>query len=1041
MKSKIGILVYIIFMPIFSLAQSQYFGQNKQRNKANNFKVTQSPHFELYNYLTDKQVSSDFVLNSEKWYKLHQEVFKLSFVKPNPIILYNTHPDFQETTAIGGELGEGTGGVTEGFRTRVVMPLMYTKRQTDHVLGHELVHAFQYQTMTYGSDSTSLQNIQNLPLFMVEGLAEYMSIGRKDSHTSMWLRDAVVSNDIPSISDLISKQYKYFPYRWGQAFWAYVTAQYGDDIIRPLFKETAIYGIERAFIRSFKMDLETFSARFKKDLIQTYTEQKTDKDLTAKGQVIASEKNGSEMNVSPALSPDGNFLAYISSRNVISLDIFIVNAATGKTVKRIESGSFGAHVDSYSFIETSGTWSPDSKKFAVVVQSKGKNKIVVVDIDSGQKNELSVPGVDAFTNPAWSPDGNTIVVAGLVQGKSDLFLINIKSRETLNLTNDEYSDIQPTWSPDGQSVYFVSDRGGIGLALEKENFKISKIDINSRKVETLNLFERADNMNPQIGQNANEIYFLSDPDGFRNLYKFNTSTSEITRLSNFYTGISGITMYSPAISVASKTGEITYNYFSKGDYSIYKAKESDLLSLPIGRIVNNQAAYLAPGSIINGADIVQRNISKPNVYVNVSSEDLKEVKYNPKFKLEYLANSGLGVSTSRFGTGVGGGVTALFGDMLNNNQLMGTLAMNGEIQDFGGQFYYLNQKRPLQFGVSASHIPYSFSGNTSYDTTKFSGNANGLKYYQGTVKQQIVRLFIDDISLFVFKPYSKNTRIEFGASANWYSFNVREYPTFGDIGIGSNGQVYDFIQNPNALSQRPKKLDAKALGYNGFNLRQIYVAFVSDNTTFGTVAPLNGYRYRFEIANFTGSTSYNSILADVRKYKYLKPITIASRVIYNGRLNPKNLEILNQFNPLYLGYPWHIHGFWRNALNKQGGAITEENLRGEQMAVANFEIRLPFTGPKKLALIEFNYLPSDINFYVDAGMVWSKDKKVGETYTFSTFGNNSYNFKTSPIFTTGVSIRVNVLGYLIVEPYLALPIYNGKKQSMVSGLNFMVPGW
>jgi Tol biopolymer transport system component len=1041
MNTKIVIFTFFLFMPILSISQSQYFGQNKQRNKANNFKVLQSPHFELYNYLTDKEVSSDFVLSSEKWYKLHQEVFKLSFIKPNPIILYNTHPDFQETTAIGGEIGEGTGGVTEGFRTRVVMPLMFTKRQTDHVLGHELVHAFQYQTMTYGSDSTSLQNIQNLPLFMVEGLAEYMSIGRKDSHTSMWLRDAVVSNDIPSISDLISKQYKYFPYRWGQAFWAYVTAQYGDDIIRPLFKETAIYGIEQAFIRSFKMDMNTFSARFKKDLIQIYTEQKNDKDLTAKGIVVASEKNGSEMNVSPALSPDGKYLAYISSRNVISLDIFIVDASTGKTVKRIESTSFGAHVDSYSFIETSGTWSPDSRRFALVIQSKGKNKLIIVDILNGQKNEISLNGLDAFTNPAWSPDGNNIVVAGLTQGKSDLYLFDIKNKETTNITNDEYSDIQPTWSPDGKFVYFVSDRGGIGMALEKENFKISRIDIASKKVETINLFEKADNMNPQMGPNADELYFLSDPDGFRNLYKYTLSTSMLTKLTNFYTGISGITMYSPAISVASKTGEIAYNYFLKGDYSIYKANESELLAQTTGRIVNNQAAYLAPGSIINGADIVQRNISKPQVFVNVNIEDLKEVKYNPKFKLEYLANSGLGVSTSRFGTGVGGGVTALFGDMLNNNQLMGTLAMNGEIQDFGGQMYYLNQKRPLQYGISASHIPYSFNGGTSFDTTRYSGSINGLKYYQGKVNQQIVRLFIDDISAFVFKPFNKNTRLEFGASANWYSFNIREYVTQGDIGIGANGVVYDFIQNNNAIGQRPKKLDSKSLGYNGFNLRQVYAAFVGDNTTFGTVAPLNGYRYRLEVANFSGSTSYNSILVDGRKYKYFKPITVASRFIYNGRLNPKNLEILNNFNPLYLGYPWYIHGFWGSALSKHGGIITEENLRGEQMAVANFEVRLPFTGPKKLALIEFNYLPSDINFFVDGGMVWSRDKKVGEVHTFSTFGNNSFDFKTSPIFTTGLSLRVNVLGYLIVEPYLAIPFFNGKKRDLISGFNFMVPGW
>jgi hypothetical protein len=69
----------------------------------------------------------------------------------------------------------------------------------------------------------------NLPLWMVEGLAEYLSIGRIDAHTSLWMRDAVLNDDLPRIKDL--DNFKYFPYRWGQSFWAYVTGVYGDEVI------------------------------------------------------------------------------------------------------------------------------------------------------------------------------------------------------------------------------------------------------------------------------------------------------------------------------------------------------------------------------------------------------------------------------------------------------------------------------------------------------------------------------------------------------------------------------------------------------------------------------------------------------------------------------------------------------------------------------------------------------------------------------------------------------------------------------------------
>ena len=464
---KCYLIHILLIVSNLAFSQSQYFGQNKPRYKTFGFKVLQSPHFELYHYFKDNAIPNEIISNSEHWYKTHQEVFKLAFIKPNPLIIYQNHPDFQETTAIGGQISEGTGGITEGLRNRVVMPMMYSKRQTDHVLGHELVHAFQYQLMTAG-DSTQSANMQNLPLFMVEGLAEYMSLGRVDAHTAMWMRDAVMSDDIPTVKDLVTKEYKYFPYRWGQAFWAYITATYGDDMIRPLFRETAKYGIEAAFASNLKLSLSKFSSKWKQSMLDTYTPLRTGTSTLPIGKEIASQKNAGEMNISPAISPDGNFVAYISSKNVISLDIFIVETRTGKTVRKIESTSFGSHVDSYSFLETAGTWSPDSRKFALVIQSKGRNKLSIIDVASGNKQNYDLKNLDSFTNPAWSPDGNSIVVSGLMNGESDLYLYNLTDESVKNLTNDPNADLQPTWSPDGQFIYFVSDRNTHYERLEKE---------------------------------------------------------------------------------------------------------------------------------------------------------------------------------------------------------------------------------------------------------------------------------------------------------------------------------------------------------------------------------------------------------------------------------------------------------------------------------------------------------------------------------------------------------------------------------------------
>ena len=153
-------------------------------------------------------------------------------------MLYASHPDFEQTNAIQGELGEGTGGVTEPLRRRIVLPMGGPLGDTDHVIGHELVHAFQFDITTPPGARPGQNGAEALPLWFIEGMAEYLSLGPVHPNTAMWLRDAVRQDKLPTIKQLNDP--KYFPYRWGQAFWAYVGGRYGDDVIRQMLSLGAV---------------------------------------------------------------------------------------------------------------------------------------------------------------------------------------------------------------------------------------------------------------------------------------------------------------------------------------------------------------------------------------------------------------------------------------------------------------------------------------------------------------------------------------------------------------------------------------------------------------------------------------------------------------------------------------------------------------------------------------------------------------------------------------------------------------------------------
>src|SRR5690606_4459520 len=134
-------------------------------------------------------------------------------------------------------------------------------------------------------------------------------------------------------------------------------------------------------------------------------------------------------------------------------------AKTGKIIRKLTSKISNSHIDEFNFIESAGAWSPDSKQFAFSVFGKGRNNLVIVDISNGKTLlDEGMGGVEQFGNLTWSPDGVNIAFSGLQNGQSDLFSYNIQTKKITQLTNDWYTDYQPSYASDGKKIVFSTDR-------------------------------------------------------------------------------------------------------------------------------------------------------------------------------------------------------------------------------------------------------------------------------------------------------------------------------------------------------------------------------------------------------------------------------------------------------------------------------------------------------------------------------------------------------------------------------------------------------
>ena len=123
------------------------------------------------------------------------------------------------------------------------------------------VHSFQYDIGLSDQDPIRF-NLALLPLWMIEGTAEYLSVGRSDPHTSMWLRDALLRDDLPTIEQLTRDQ-RYFPYRFGQAYMAYIGGKYGDAAVANLYKLAGRAGVDSAFVYTLGITTDSLSTEWK----------------------------------------------------------------------------------------------------------------------------------------------------------------------------------------------------------------------------------------------------------------------------------------------------------------------------------------------------------------------------------------------------------------------------------------------------------------------------------------------------------------------------------------------------------------------------------------------------------------------------------------------------------------------------------------------------------------------------------------------------------------------------------------------------------
>jgi TolB protein len=163
---------------------------------------------------------------------------------------------------------------------------------------------------------------------------------------------------------------------------------------------------------------------------------------------VYSISNREGLNFAAAPSPDGNYISVTLSIAGNS-EIYLLDPS-GRIMRRL----------AYSprAIDTSPTWSPNSKEIAYISDRAGNPQLYVIDVDGTNSRRLTYYG-DYIADPVWSPRGDYIAYCSREAGQFQIYIVDITGQNAYKLT-EIASNEAPSWSPDGLHIVYSSNIDG-----------------------------------------------------------------------------------------------------------------------------------------------------------------------------------------------------------------------------------------------------------------------------------------------------------------------------------------------------------------------------------------------------------------------------------------------------------------------------------------------------------------------------------------------------------------------------------------------------
>ena len=951
------VLIKILITTLLPSAAFCQFGRNKLQIGNPDWYEWDTEHFELYYHAGYDSLASIGKGYLDIGYEHLTSSLGRSPDYPLPVIMYPSPNEFLENNVSLEILPEATGGFTEAFKNRIVVPFNGSYREFSHVLRHELVHAFQFYLLFGGNISSivSASRFVTPPLWFIEGMAEYLSLDW-DFESDMYIRDAVVHDHLLPPGEIEG----FLVYKQGQSMVKYIAERYGVRKLGEILSKMKLSpSVDDAFEDAIGRDQEKLYEEWRREIKEYIWRELPGREFADDfaTRITDHRREGSHFNVRPVFSPDGNYIAYFSDESNYS-DLMLVSVLS-KERRHLVKGERSGDFEGFHSFSSAPAFSPDGRRVAYVTRRKTRDYIAIFDIERKKVVEEICPRLNALFSPSFFPDGERLVFSGLSGMKLDLYIYHFESGRFSRITDDIYPDNEPSVSPDGRFVAFASARpldtdDTTSLDRLEKNIFIYDVEGDSIFPVTHDGFSSS---SPSWGPNGRLVY-SSYRNGISNLYLYDMAEGVSYPLTDVVTGAFFPCFNPDGSSIAFSTFQdngwdifILENLSPKEKIADTPFREGEpVFELPVAREEEKDTSET--GGITE--EFSKFVFAKEPRREKKETRKLGKKRYTPSFSADY-ATASLFYDTFY---GIQGQTVLLFSDMLGNHRIFLATDLFNTTDNANFYLSYTYLKRRTDIGGTIFHTKNYFIDN------------NG-------------RFFSDRVygtELYVAYPFSQFVRAEMSIA-----------------GLLLNRCFYE------------PPFDDKNISFVGAE-----VAWVKDNSLWGDTGPINGTRVRFKLEGLPplSSDSYNyiEVQGDARRYfRILHKYTFAMRLtggVVTGK-NPKRYYLGGASQ--WLNYRvatddiYSVRDMYLSSYIYPLRGYRLFDLFGTRYALFNFEFRYPF-----IEKVSFGFPPIEMRningaVFVDVGSAWDND------YSFRPVMNSRLKDIKAGV---GIGVRVN-LGMLL----------------------------